>query len=238
MKQNIILALLCIGVLFFNSCSKSLVGTGPSVTKTYNASDFSSISLAIDADVNYILDTVYSIEISAQENVHDLMKVETKESNLTIGFKNFSNLIKHDPIKITVHSPFLSGVEISGSGDLHAIGMFECSSFNGNVSGSGSFSLDYLKSNDIDLNVSGSGAITLNGGESTNFDTHISGSGKIETFLHKSASATTHTSGSGKTKLWAELVLNATISGSGDVYYKGSPSIYSQISGSGKLIKL
>lgn len=220
------------------SCTKKFAGVGPSVTKTYTVSNFTGVNLAMDAEVTYVLDSVCHVEITAQENIHDLMKVNTQSNTLNIGFKTFVNLLKHDPIKIRVHAPALEMVEVSGSGSVHAIGQFASNNFEANVSGSGKVEVDYIQAFNLDVNISGSGSVWLNGGVSESTSTHISGSGKVEMTLHKSSQVITHTSGSGNTKVWAEKTLNATISGSGDVYYKGNPAIETHISGSGKIIKL
>lgn len=225
-------------VLFLSSCTKKLVGTGPSITKTYSVSAFSGVDLAVDAEVIYVLDSVYKLEITAQENVHDLLKIKNQSASLNIGFKTLVNLIKHDPIKILIHAPMIQHVEVSGSGSVHTVGQFKSSEFNANVSGSGRVDIDYIQADKLDVNISGSGSIRIFAGESNRADTHISGSGKVEMTGHLSEYVITHTSGSGLTKLWAEKTLTATISGSGDVYYKGNPAIETHISGSGKLIKL
>lgn len=227
-----------IAILSLYSCTKKLVGTGNSITKDYSLSDFSSIRLSIDADVNYIYDSIYRVEIHAQENVQDVMKVEVKSGELHIGMKNMINFVKYNPIKVTIHSPHLNGIDISGSGSFHSIGMFESSILETKISGSGDITIDYIKVDNFDIQISGSGSVKINGGESNKFNSRISGSGKLEMPMHKTIEATTNTSGSGKTIIWVEDVLNVTISGSGNVYYKGTPAINMKISGAGKLIKL
>jgi hypothetical protein len=53
----------------------------------------------------------------------------------------------------------------------------------------------------------------------------------------ESDDVTVEISGSGSTNVFAKKTLNARISGSGDVYYKGTPEITKSIRGSGSLVK-
>ena len=225
-------------ILMMSSCGKRLVGQGDIVSKTYSIEDFSSINLSNEANVYYKMDSNYYVEIQAQQNVLDAMKVEKRGSELCIGFKNMINIIKHDPITVMIHSPKFDGATVSGSGLVKLTNYVESSSMEFNVSGSGEISVDHISISSLDATISGSGKIVIYQGQCKNVSTKISGSGKEDLQQVESQSVTTTTSGSGTTKVWALETLNATISGSGDVYYKGNPSVSSYISGSGKLIKL
>jgi hypothetical protein len=66
----------------------------------------------------------------------------------------------------------------------------------------------------------------------------ISGDGNIYTVGMPCQSATIRISGSGSISVYATDYLNVNITGSGDVRYKGSPAVTSQMSGSGTLIRL
>lgn len=236
-KNAIVFSILFIGLSLI-SCTKRIVGTGSSVTKSYSYADFSGIDLSIKADVIYLKDTNYRVEVSAQQNVLDLLKIEKKNGKLCIGFKNFTSLIKHDPILISVSSPYFSEAEVSGSGSVKVHGNYESSNVSCSVSGSGSVALSFIKADQCTSNISGSGSVSIFGGTCNAINSNISGSGTLEATMLQSEVANTQTSGSGTTKIWVEKTLNASISGSGDVYYKGSPTILSHVSGSGKIIKL
>jgi hypothetical protein len=239
MKQVFVASMLgFFSILLMSSCGKRLVGQGDIVSKTYSIENFSSINLSNDANVYYQKDSDYYVEVQAQQNVLDVMKVDKSGSELCIGFKNMINIIKHDPITVMIHSPKFDGATVSGSGLVKVTDYFESNSMDFNVSGSGEISVDHISASSLDATISGSGKIIIYQGESNNVTTKISGSGKADLQSVVSQSVSTTTSGSGSTKVWAMETLNATISGSGDVYYKGSPSVNSHISGSGKLIKL
>ncbi len=84
MKTTIKLSIITLLAAFaFASCSKERIkGTGSNVTETFNISDFSKVDLSFGANVNYIYDNNYSVEVDAQENVIDAMDIEKNGSTI------------------------------------------------------------------------------------------------------------------------------------------------------------
>lgn len=239
MKRNLMYLTLCLVLVFsMTACHKRFVGEGPIVSKEYNLTNFSTISLALSATVYYQYDSIYSLEVQAQQNILDMLKVSKEGSDLCIGFKNYINIYKHDPITIYIHSPSFLGSSISGSGTVHVSGAYNASNLDIDISGSGKLYVDQINASSADITISGSGKAELYSGIIPTLETTVSGSGSILANNVESKFVNTTTSGSGTTRVWADELLNATISGSGNVYYKGNPIIIKDISGSGKLIKL
>jgi len=87
--------------------------------------------------------------------------------------------------------------------------------------------------------ISGSGGIDVNGGSADNLAIAISGSGNISVNNLAAENVEVKISGSGNAKVYANKSLTATISGSGNIYYKGNAkNIASKTAGSGKIIKI
>jgi hypothetical protein len=126
--------------------------------------------------------------------------------------------------------------DVSGSGNIDVRG--KCKSFNSDVSGSGKAILSLSISGNADFGVSGSGKIEANGSAST-VKTSISGSGKVLAANLETNSCEVRISGSGDVEINVKDELDANISGSGSVRYKGNPSkVNSHSSGSGNVRKL
>lgn len=240
MKTTIKLSILALLAAFtFSSCSKDRIkGTGPTVNETFLISDFSKVSLSMGADVNYIYDQDYSVEVSAQQNVIDAMNIKKDGSTLSLKFRTGTHLLKYDKVTFTVRSPQFEGGNVSGSGDLNVTGDFKSTNLNLDISGSGKIIIQKIETGNVDADISGSGKMEIHSGKATTVNTKISGSGKLYLEGMQAEDVSTKTSGSGKTKVWATDKLYARISGSGDVYYKGNPSVSTDISGSGKIEKL
>jgi hypothetical protein len=126
--------------------------------------------------------------------------------------------------------------DVSGSGDIDLKG--KCKSFDSDVSGSGKVILALAITGQADFSVSGSGKIQASG-SADDVKTTISGSGKVLAANLEANRCEVRISGSGDVEINVKNELDATISGSGTVAYKGNPNkINSHASGSGKVSKL
>jgi hypothetical protein len=126
--------------------------------------------------------------------------------------------------------------DVSGSGDLQMKG--KCRSFDSDVSGSGSVKVDAIIAETADFGLSGSGKIFASG-SSDRVKTSISGSGKLLAANMETNRCEVRISGSGDVEINVKNELDANISGSGSISYKGNPSkINSHASGSGSVRKM
>ncbi|MBS1506292.1 MAG: DUF2807 domain-containing protein [Bacteroidetes bacterium] len=125
---------------------------------------------------------------------------------------------------------------VSGSGDILVKG--NCQSFESSVSGSGKVNLAATISGRADVSVSGSGKIVASG-SAQQIKATISGSGKVLASNLEVSKCEVRISGSGDVEINVKDVLDANISGSGSVSYKGNPSqLNSHASGSGHVRKM
>jgi hypothetical protein len=125
--------------------------------------------------------------------------------------------------------------DVSGSGDIELKG--KCRRFDSDVSGSGKVDLSVAITERADFGVSGSGKIYAKGSAAT-VEATISGSGKVLAADLEAERCTVRISGSGDVEINVKSELDANISGSGSVSYKGSPNkVNSHSSGSGSVRK-
>jgi hypothetical protein len=125
---------------------------------------------------------------------------------------------------------------VSGSGNIKLNG--ECKRFSSDVSGSGKVVVSVTSSGAADFGVSGSGKIEASGSASTVTAT-ISGSGKVMAGDLETNSCDVKIAGSGDVEINVKNELDANITGSGNVRYKGNPSkVNSHSAGSGHVRKL
>jgi Putative auto-transporter adhesin, head GIN domain len=126
--------------------------------------------------------------------------------------------------------------DVSGSGSIELTG--KCRSFDSDVSGSGRVRLTETIAGKASFGVSGSGKIEASG-SAQEVKTSISGSGRVYAANLEADRCEVRISGSGDVEINVKSELDATISGSGSVSYKGNPShVNSHASGSGKVRKL
>jgi hypothetical protein len=126
--------------------------------------------------------------------------------------------------------------DVSGSGDMNVKG--SCQSFESNVSGSGKVTISATIAAKADAGVSGSGRIVASG-TAQQIKATISGSGKVLAANLEVSKCEARISGSGDVEINVKDALDANISGSGSVSYKGNPSqLNSHASGSGHVRKM
>lgn len=126
--------------------------------------------------------------------------------------------------------------DVSGSGEINLKGKFK--NVSADVSGSGRVSVNGIISGKADFEISGSGKVEASG-SADSMTAEISGSGKV-----LGANLVTNTckidiAGSGDVEITVNKDLDAEISGSGTVRYKGNPArVNSDASGSGSVKKM
>jgi hypothetical protein len=214
----------------------SIVGKGDNVTEIRELTGFNKIKLAMDGDVIYVQDSAYYVEISAQENVLEVLTTEISAGELKIDFRKWVR--RHKDITIIVHCPEMRGMTISGSGNIDSPNAIASNDMDLRISGSGNISLYSVVTPELDASISGSGNITIGGGSANNEKVTISGSGNIDVLGLEANSSYAKISGSGSITVKVVQQLDATISGSGDIRYSGQPVVNTHISGSGAVIHL
>ena len=183
-----------------------------------------------DDHVNVYI-TVKDIEGLSVGGSGDLIG-ETKiiTNNITLNVSGSGNM------KVEVEASGDMESDVSGSGNIELKG--KCKDFNSDVSGSGKVIMSLTASGDAEFGVSGSGKIEASGSASR-VRTSISGSGKVLAANLETNSCEVRITGSGDVEINVKNELDANITGSGSVRYKGNPSkVNSHSSGSGHVRKL
>ena len=236
MKNLSVVVLLAAVLFIFPSCKK-VVGEGPLVTQTRTVGNFTGVSSEMSGTVNFAIAPGYKVEITAQQNILDVLNTNVVNGVLHIDFKDNVRVKQHEDLLINITAPYADYFRLSGSGNMNVQGDLAANNLKVTISGSGNIAVaNATVADKIDADVSGSGNISIANGSAVNEEVDISGSGKVEMAGVAAQNAVTHTSGSGDVKLALSKNLDVNISGSGSVYYHGNPIISTHISGSGKVI--
>ena len=92
---------------------------------------------------------------------------------------------------------------------------------------------------DLRVRISGSGEVLVDEGRVSDFQGKVSGSGDLEMSEVRTDRASLRISGSGSGMIWAEKSLEARVSGSGEVGFRGQPEdVNTSVSGSGNVHSL
>lgn len=233
--KKMILSFLAIGLLAVSSCRKdSIWGEGPLVTETRSVDNFTGISTGISGEVEFTVGPVYKLEVTAQQNILDVMRTQVVNGVLEIDFRNSVRVKTHEDITVKITAPSVSLLRLSGVGDMRTTGDIVTNRLDLTVSGAGNINLaKAIVADKIDARISGTGSINMGTGSAKNEELRISGSGGMNLSNVPVEKADIHISGSGDMKVDVSQSIYASISGSGSVLYKGNPTITTNISGSG-----
>jgi hypothetical protein len=125
---------------------------------------------------------------------------------------------------------------VSGSGDMELRGKYK--SFTSDISGSGEIEMNATIAGVADFDISGSGEVHATG-TAQSVKAKITGSGKVAAANLETETCNVRISGSGSVQINVKTELDARITGSGSVSYKGNPSrVNADATGSGKVRKL
>ncbi|WP_071147899.1 head GIN domain-containing protein [Bacteroides ihuae] len=235
-------------LLFLSSCTQAqiIVGSGNIVTKGVKVGLFNSLKLQGSPDVIYKQTTGKpSVELYGSDNIVGLLEVKIESGILLIKFKDNVNIRNRGKLEVRVSGPALERLTVQGSGDVLLVnGIKSHKDLAISIQGSGDIqgkgiespllSLSVKGSGDIDLSdvnarrtnvkIAGSGDITLRG-KCQEVDLGISGSGDINAAGLMAQKVLVKVAGSGDVSCYATDYLTGSVSGSGDVGYKGNPKI-------------
>lgn len=236
MKRLLISASL-LGLTFLSSCLEEFdceKGTGPMITRTLNMGNFDQIDLRIAGTVYISQGPVQSVEVEGQENVLNLLKTTVYNKEWEIDSDRCISRMEDLEIHITV--PNLERVKLSSSGRIIMEDVFDVNDFEAIISGSGEIE-GLLNAEEVRAEITGSGTIKLYG-VTDELDARIGGSGNIEAFQLESFQTDARITDSGNIRTKVNGRLNARISGSGNIIYRGFPnSVNKEITGSGNVYK-
>ena len=233
MKKLSILFLAAITVIF-SACEK-VSGEGDLRTETRTTGNFSGIDSRISGNVFYVQGNEHKIELTAQQNILEVIETPVINDKVVVRFKNDIRVRSYEQITVRITAPSISSVSASGSGNVTVSSPVAGNSLHFTLSGSGNMMLPAVSATHLDATISGSGNIDIAGGSTTTAHYKISGSGGIDAQGVSARSVEATTSGSGNIKLSASENLNARISGSGSIFYSGNPIINTTITGSGRV---
>ncbi|OQP39965.1 hypothetical protein A4H97_17260 [Niastella yeongjuensis] len=177
------------------------------------------------------------LRVSLEKGSYKNIKIK-----LEITYKNLDALNKSGSGNLTCESD-LGGtgdfdLSLSGSGNMTIAGTVKGASISIARSGSGNMKLARLQSDRSKMSFSGSGNFEVRDGATKTQTIHLSGSGNVSAFGLKTETCDAAISGSGDIEVSVSNSIEAFISGSGNLEYRGNAQVTKlAVHGSGKISK-
>jgi len=199
------------------------------------------------------------LHIEGREELIARVHAEVKDGTLEIRFDNdwwdwlnwaFMGPWKLD-IYLTMHT--INGIALSGAGNLDCP-KIETSDLEFSQSGAGNSAINSLSATELKVKHSGAGNLTVKdlavenltidhsgvgninlSGQAARQDVHLSGAGNYSAAGLESQDVVVKQSGVGNAHVWAVTTLDASLSGAGNIDYRGSPTVTQKVSGVGHI---
>lgn len=232
---------------------------GIDYTEVREVGHFRALASSLPANVYYVQADKQEVRVESTEELAPKVLTTVEDGILTLKLEpgRYPKLI----LRVTVSSPDIEKLSVSGSGNLtqegpmHASGALtlkvsgsgdiltgeiDSRDFTAQCSGSGSIRIGTLACDDFDGKVSGSGNVRMGRISCDDFEAGVSGSGDF--FVDKltsTGSASVRVSGSGNVRL-SEVAVDGNMDlktgGSGDILVNGScHDVTASTSGSGNI---
>ena len=203
------------GVIINNgtaSLHSQTLGTGETISQLRKLGSFTRLSCTGTLDVEVMCGKTQSVTVTAQANLQPLIRTEVHGDTLTITEEG--SLHTDKPLRVKVTCPTLDSISSRGTGSVQ---------------------VSQLKTHNVSVDLSGTGTITLSGTTEA-ADLQLAGTGELDAEDLQAHEVTAQCSGTGSLLVWATQRLDARVSGTGSVLYKGKPEqLREQTSGLGAI---
>jgi Putative auto-transporter adhesin, head GIN domain len=215
-----VLLVVTAGVVIARSGQNSGTGSGPTVngsgtaaTELRHLPSFTAVELAGTNSVSISVGAEQSVRVRADDNLIGLVTTEVRGGRLVID--ETGSFRADEPMSVSVTMPTLDTLSLSGTGTLTA---------------------DGVRSAQLTVSLDGTGSIRSTG-TTDQLRATIGGTGELRLNDLVASRATAAVAGSGSIQLFASEALDATISGTGAITYRGSPGqVTKNVTGTGTVI--
>jgi len=238
MKKISLLFALFIAVTAQAQWLSKINGNGKMTSKEVKTAAYDKVEVSGFFDVDLVSGKEGNISISGEENMIEHLKVEVVQQTLKIYVEKGKNLRPTKGKKLLVTVPFesLDAVSLAGSGDVNTKNTIKTNQFEARLTGSGDVKID-VDADAVTATLTGSGDLVLKG-TAKSFTCNMTGSGDLNADHLSSNDVVATLSGSGDCRVNCSNNLQARVSGSGDITYKGDPKKKdTKVSGSGTISK-
>lgn len=223
---------------FFTNNNSSTKSDTTISSKTFNLNTFTKISLYSSFNVHVSQGDKQSVKATGTTRLMNLLKIEVIDDYCEIFTtdKRF-NMYNNEKVDIHITVPNIIELTINGSGNI-ATKTFKLDNIKLDVKGSGNIKASLMVNDSITAKIGGSGNIKIKG-QCNLFNATVIGSGNIKTVELVATQANCSVIGSGNIKISVTDMFYGSVTGSGNIKYKGKPSVFKKsVTGSGSIKRM
>ena len=214
-----------LGIFMSQSCIVDYVdtiyGDGNVTTEQRDVEAFDKLRVSSGIDVYITQGNVETLELEADENLHEVIKTEVREGTLRIWTDH--NIRKAKAKKVHLSYKNLSSIRISSAGDVYGTNRMTAEDLRLSLSSAGDLKLE-VDASSIDINISSSGDARLSGTTDI-LEASLSSAGDLHAFDLEAKKCKVNASSAGSARVYASEELDLSSSSAGDIHYKGDGKI-------------
>ena len=215
-----ILAFLSVSAISSAQFWESVRGNHNVVKKERKTDSFTGIRVSSGIDVYLTQGNNISVEVEADENLHEYILTEVKNGVLNVYVDNIS-IRDAERKRVNVTMKEINSVRTTSAGDVVGETPIKADNLELSASSAGNISLD-VTAKEIEIDISSSGDITLSG-EADILDASLSSAGDLNAYKLKVREADISASSAGDADVNVAEKLTARASSAGDINYMGEP---------------
>lgn len=220
-----------------NVFGKRVRGDGNIQTEERSVNSFKNVTVSGAAKVMVSQGDKPAVKIEGDANLLQYIDVAQEGDRIRIKERSGFHLEPTSDLRIYVTAPVYNHIDVAGACDI--IGQTKISQtedLSMDVSGAGDIKME-LDAPRLRAEVSGGGSINLKG-QAKDVDLQLTGAGDAHCYDLLSENTKVDITGAGSAQVYASVKLDATVSGAGDVSYKGNaPTVNQHVSGAGSVKK-
>jgi hypothetical protein len=216
---------------------ETIEGSGKVIEEDRQVSGVSGINLATIGNLTIELGDTEAFSITADDNLMEYIKTSVVGGVLTIETKGRVNLRPSKPIKYALTVKSLDSIKVTSVGNVSAPAL-EAEQFAVTISSTGNVSIPILSAKALNVDISSTGNLTIDGGEVKSQVVNISSTGNYNAQDLASGEANVKLSSTGSANIWVTDSLTAVLSSTGDLHYRGNPTVDGSTNSTGEIIKI
>jgi hypothetical protein len=214
----------------------TIVGSGVLAQQARVVSGFSRLNMSAVGTVRVTVGATEGLVIEAEDNFLEHIVTEVQDGVLEISLAPNISLQTTRPIQFLLTVVTLTNATLSGVGSIEATGL-DVDRLDLTMSGVGDIVMAGLAARELVVTLTGVGGLVCSGTVTVQRVTH-SGVGDYRGQDLQSSEADVRTTSIGSATVRVRDKLTATVSGTGSIFYIGSPAVTSTITGTGSVVQI
>lgn len=169
--------------LLFSSCTIRVNNetNKPKSTKQFDLKDFNKIHISGNAEIEFIQDSIYKVEVTTTDKGFEILNLEVKDNTLHMDYNDKGRIIINNgpSYKLTVTAPDLQDVTVSGACKLK-VQKITTSEFSITTSGASEIDIKNLTAEKVSFSTSGASDIKAHLADCGDVEVQVSGAGNVK----------------------------------------------------------